>query len=912
MGENLKVLKVFQAQGNVNRPSSLMEVERVIWTIVIGVARGYDCLQQLSLFFKWWDTVACEKIARCDAADRTWLYHLQDTARTGATIQEFRDVIPQPVRNVLPQEEEEEEEDIEMIESLERMRYDAMRQSMEVAIKAELKEEIASAVQEEVRKLLQDEEILHHEVSNLDVLAAKHHTTSADTERLDITRIEVDIPVIPTNHSGSTPSCSQTTMDIPHIEVLRNDGEDKIRDQSDPVNSSMDDLDDNTPTPSPPVPEVRSSSNSWAQSAKHKTAKLKRQLDVTKHSTRPRKRTKSSKDNLSSRKSLTPLSPEPEERDVPRSDHDEEGAGDSSSFESRDKGDKMEIDKESDNERSVDVVKVVAPLSSVASTGEKTVEFYTFRTLKHIAEHEYALAQQISSSVQSRFINGIPLHFMPLARNRSLDESQLDSTSTIYVVDYVDFLRLETADLHHIFASRHILVRGHPIMDEYSWSPASLSRLGGWDKPVVMQDLSRRELDDPLKQQTMDTLSTLYNESNKGGKGRLLNALDFPIGGMAVSRITRFHDLATHQSVWQHTADKKELISDHDISWGMASCQDSTSWVHVNADGLATAVQVLTGSKIWAVARPKRGTQTFNFDDSSAKWLSSQFDSHGSCIDVWDYEAVKITPSDLLFMRPNTPHWVLTTSPCILAGRHFYSAACVESSCWSLVHNFFLGKLITNIAHPHLWTLLRRMMIFWVDLLNSDNYEGHPQAAHVPDPSHVRGLYDYLAVGCIIVFASTLDPRSYSKARLSCEALHDVEHAKTSFLKFMQYFTKRYRLEVYGDYEVFREALIHFATVIHWYALTESQTETSTFHIQYQAVTLRLSQDIRLFWNDDAADEFERRASEITSPMTDNDMGHGRSSLRLQSPPLRYVETYSPLHVPEDLHICFRSVANSH
>lgn len=42
-----------------------------------------------------------------------------------------------------------------------------------------------------------------------------------------------------------------------------------------------------------------------------------------------------------------------------------------------------------------------------------------------------------------------------------------------------------------------------------------------------------------------------------------------------------------------------------DMSWALVATGGALSWMHVDADGLATWISPLTGSKLWAVARKK-------------------------------------------------------------------------------------------------------------------------------------------------------------------------------------------------------------------------------------------------------------------------------------------------------------------
>ncbi|KDQ52003.1 hypothetical protein JAAARDRAFT_62160 [Jaapia argillacea MUCL 33604] len=584
--------------------------------------------------------------------------------------------------------------------------------------------------------------------------------------------------------------------------------------------------------------------------------------------------------------------------DIQDGHNDVVGSGNSSRLSSAPRV--LSVSRDQHFKRSNDSVRIVAPYTT-PDKNRDYVRYYEFCTLNDIAPHEYRMALAISDSVQSQFVDGTPLHMLPSATNGHVDELGLDVTSSIFVVGYPKFICMAASDLQDIFGQRHILVHGHPTFGDISWSPNGLLKLSPWDKKVVVQDLSCRTMSKPLDQQKMMSLKTLYQESLKGDKGWVLNALDLPLGCMGLSHVARFQDLASHQFVWQHTAERDEMIPDHDISWGIASCHDSMSWVHLDTDGLATVVQSLVGKKVWSLGQPKQGTASLTFDDGDASWLETQFDPHSACTELWDYESVELTINDVLFMWPNTPHWVVTTDHCILVGCHFYASSCVQSSCWGVVHNFFMGQSITNTSHPKLWTLLRRMMEFWVDILQDDDPKGHPQGEHVPDPSDLSGLQSYLAVGCMIVFAEALDYRTYERHRTNQTLTDKVDNAKKAFVSFMRYFASWYCIHGYDDYGLFWEALVHFATIVHQYAISSYSPPPSLFQIRPALVTAQLSNALKSFWGRDAAEEFDLRVSAITGPFNGEEDYHFMVAFPLDLE----IETYMTPCTPPVLPVSF-------
>lgn len=86
--------------------------------------------------------------------------------------------------------------------------------------------------------------------------------------------------------------------------------------------------------------------------------------------------------------------------------------------------------------------------------------------------------------------------------------------------------------------------------------------------------------------------------------------------------------LATHETVLNNVLEatdadgNKLLLPAHELAWGIVSTTDSSSRIHVDAEGLGTATLVMNreGKKFWVVARPKvpntkvRGSKTDVYD----------------------------------------------------------------------------------------------------------------------------------------------------------------------------------------------------------------------------------------------------------------------------------------------------------
>src|SRR5215475_13877424 len=102
-------------------------------------------------------------------------------------------------------------------------------------------------------------------------------------------------------------------------------------------------------------------------------------------------------------------------------------------------------------------------------------------------------------------------------------------------------------------------------------------------------------------------------------------------------------------------------------------------------------------------------------------------------------------------MRPNTSHTVVTTTPSICTGGHFYSTATIRESCFAIIYCFLAGTILTNNDHASdSFLLLGRVMGFYHQKLytyeqTGEIYKRHFRSAaggHVPNVLTPQGLLD--------------------------------------------------------------------------------------------------------------------------------------------------------------------------
>jgi hypothetical protein len=69
------------------------------------------------------------------------------------------------------------------------------------------------------------------------------------------------------------------------------------------------------------------------------------------------------------------------------------------------------------------------------------------------------------------------------------------------------------------------------------------------------------------------------------------------------------------------------------------------------------------------------------------------------------------------FMRPNTPHCVVTTNAAICHGGHFYASSTVRDSCHGFLSSFVGSSLLTNTEHTSDALLMLRRLVEYFHLV---------------------------------------------------------------------------------------------------------------------------------------------------------------------------------------------------
>jgi hypothetical protein len=165
----------------------------------------------------------------------------------------------------------------------------------------------------------------------------------------------------------------------------------------------------------------------------------------------------------------------------------------------------------------------------------------------------------------------------------------------------------------------------------------------------------------------LDILPGLDGDSKRG-----LEIHDIPMGGSNIGKPPLYRlncdsfyalsiidmlssELASNEEAWQQARDVKgisslSLFPIDDMVWATASTRDSTSWMHLEDHGMATAVTIRTGLKYWVLAthKQKQAKDDENGDLGSIGVFGDSWGPGSACETMWDHEGVLLAPGDVL------------------------------------------------------------------------------------------------------------------------------------------------------------------------------------------------------------------------------------------------------------------------
>ncbi|EIM89525.1 uncharacterized protein STEHIDRAFT_153385 [Stereum hirsutum FP-91666 SS1] len=376
-----------------------------------------------------------------------------------------------------------------------------------------------------------------------------------------------------------------------------------------------------------------------------------------------------------------------------------------------------------------------------------------------------------------------PLHLHTSASSETYRYGDI-SQSSIYRVHHEQFrsmIKNEPKIIQAIFAERHILVYGCKTDYEWSWCSRSLQRLGLLKRPIKVQDMEFRELNDQDdefatedKWTLADILATAPSTDAADPPATLLHkrldAFNIPRGRSELEHIlgwrTLAHDIDTMEFYDAKWSDGHDYKPTSHLSRATVCSAGVISRIGIHSEGLASAIYVLDGEKYVVVAEPlPQFASALALDRVSA---FSQFKDHA--LDRrFRWEGAMLTKGTILFMRPCTLHCGITLSPTITYERNFYSSTTLDRSVFGAIHSL-VGNLciVKNTSGAALHCLISFMDQF----LDQSSDSGSEYMSCPKDDEF------YIMLGAVAVFAYSLRADTYQDQRgnfYSLPAARDAE-----------------------------------------------------------------------------------------------------------------------------------------
>jgi hypothetical protein len=241
-----------------------------------------------------------------------------------------------------------------------------------------------------------------------------------------------------------------------------------------------------------------------------------------------------------------------------------------------------------------------------------------------------------------------------------------DYQSAIEIIPYAEYQRLSVSETQTKLELRHLVITGVPTEQDETrvqFDEAGLQVLTNLDSKIPIQgefciiigrivsysscaDQSVPIVDENFAaQMCIGTLEHIL-EMARDPNGTIINGLSFPLPLSAIKRDKLSGDI----EAWRLTeglpfCNEKASYPTADMRWGLASTAGARHWTHVDSDGLATYVQLLTGTKLWILMKPDLDNEV-----DAAAHVDLYLNDYDPAVAVrtWDAEAVLLTPNTRL------------------------------------------------------------------------------------------------------------------------------------------------------------------------------------------------------------------------------------------------------------------------
>ncbi|KAF8884579.1 hypothetical protein CPB84DRAFT_1850624 [Gymnopilus junonius] len=194
------------------------------------------------------------------------------------------------------------------------------------------------------------------------------------------------------------------------------------------------------------------------------------------------------------------------------------------------------------------------------------------------------------------------------------------------------------------------------------------------------------------------------------------------------------------------------IVSDGAHALGCSRDQGS---VHLSSywtvDGLNTNDGPICGDKLWAVMEPlpevDRCRRSIFFVDKEKFCLDDVPPAA-----EYKFEGIVLRSTDMLFMKPSTPHFVYGITAAVCHGGHYYMTSLMQDTLQGVIHAFVLNNFLTNTAHWPTRQIFRRILLFYhLGLVEGCVPSSDRAAVHLPDIKSIDGVLNLLSAGYKLV-----------------------------------------------------------------------------------------------------------------------------------------------------------------
>ncbi|PPR03258.1 hypothetical protein CVT26_008086 [Gymnopilus dilepis] len=407
---------------------------------------------------------------------------------------------------------------------------------------------------------------------------------------------------------------------------------------------------------------------------------------------------------------------------------------------------------------------------------------YEFSPRFHYEEYHHRL-ERFLMRAEAFYVKDLP-------RFRSAPE-----LSCICILPFRVFNAMDTKDIEAIMVDRHIVVTDCPFDRSIQFDEEGLLTLAPLRAQVSLHGPSRHpSVVIPRNEECgPSVVSGLFKEmlSNVGPNGRILNGLDFPM----FNGSRELNSFAVDLAAWYaarglYTTNSSAPYPTEHMRWGLVGHRNTFTFLHIDCDGLCTDNGPCCGSKLWGFLSPRDELPL-----SSTKFFLDQ-GFHLNDVtpeSKYDFEAIVLRPGDRIYMRPNTPHFVLGLEDSICYGGHYYATCLMQQTLQGMIHAFVLNHYLTNTSHQPSRQLLRRIVFFYhAGLIEGDISPRDRTAKHLPAIDTFDGVMNLLSAAIMVVFGNVLDFRSYSAPN---------QHFSRTATNEQRYLMKTYDINAIGHNE---------------------------------------------------------------------------------------------------------------